>query len=101
MPALKQSASVFPKVHSVWGRLWDDLGLSPTGQPRASLSAKRLKKLGEVRDYMAICSGPHPSDVTGTCQSLIFLDTSKQIRWFHLQSTMRATMVVFSYVRGR
>ncbi|CAM9169353.1 unnamed protein product [Ectocarpus sp. 12 AP-2014] len=45
---LKQSAGVFPKVHSVWGRLWDDLGLSPAGQPRASLSAKRLKKLGEV-----------------------------------------------------
>lgn len=48
VPTLKQSASAFPKVHSVWGRVWDDVGLSPPGQPRASLSAKRLKKLGEV-----------------------------------------------------
>ncbi|CAM9374006.1 unnamed protein product, partial [Laminaria digitata] len=48
VPALKQSALAFPKVHSVWGRLWDDIGLSPAGQPRAALSAKRLKKLAEV-----------------------------------------------------
>lgn len=47
---LKLSAMAFPKVHSVWGRLWDELGMSPAGQqPRASLSAKRLNKLGEVR----------------------------------------------------
>lgn len=48
VPALKMSALAFPKVHSVWGRLWDDIGLSPAGQPRAALSTKRLKKLAEV-----------------------------------------------------
>eukprot|EP00903_Cladosiphon_okamuranus_P021832 g20075.t1 len=54
---LKQSASAFPKVHSVWGRLWDDLGMSmsPPGQRRASLSPKRLKKLGEV--WSAVVDG--------------------------------------------
>ncbi|CAM9621337.1 unnamed protein product [Scytosiphon promiscuus] len=53
---LKQSASAFPKVHSVWSRLWDDLGLSPAReQTRASLSAKRLKKLGEV--WSAVVDG--------------------------------------------
>ncbi|CAM9220010.1 unnamed protein product, partial [Sphacelaria rigidula] len=48
MAALKQSASVFPKVHSVWGHLWDDIGLAPVGQPRAILSSKRLKRLADV-----------------------------------------------------
>ena len=32
----------------MWERLWDDIGMSPAGQPRAALSTKRLKKLGEV-----------------------------------------------------
>lgn len=48
MAALKQSASVFPKVHSVWGYLWDEIGLAPVGQPRAILSSKRLKRLADV-----------------------------------------------------
>lgn len=57
VPALKQSALAFPKVHSVWGRLWDDIGLSPAGQPRAALSTKRLKKLGEVGRQIYIIFG--------------------------------------------
>lgn len=48
IPALKQSASAFPKVHAVWGHLWDDLGLAQAGQPRGQLTSKRLNKLGEV-----------------------------------------------------
>lgn len=46
---LKQSAAVFPKVHTVWKVLWDDIGLAPAGQPRSSLTPKRLQRLGEVR----------------------------------------------------
>ncbi|KAG5192521.1 hypothetical protein JKP88DRAFT_173238 [Tribonema minus] len=75
LEALKQSTRAFPRLHSVWGRIWDDLGLT---LPRPdAISDKRLRYL---KDFWTTVVDEGLADGTHTTKGSALLLVSQVLR---------------------